>query len=199
MLHLMGSQRVRRDWVTELKADIKTKKEKKKKKKETKHLYLPVCVGGGSLTWISSNCKLLPPGFPDVSVVKNSLANAGDSGDSLGEKMATHPNIFAWETLWIEEPGGLQSMGSQELDRLSDWTVTATASPLTIISTFPLAHQSLKKSSLLLLKQKFVQDLSCIEVISFLLPQSSWKFFFACLTDHIQFFFYSMQGLENGI
>ena len=26
--------------------------------------------------------------------------------------MATHSNIFAWETPWTEEPGRLQSMGS---------------------------------------------------------------------------------------
>ena len=30
--------------------------------------------------------------------------------------MATHPNILAWKILWTEEPGRLQSMGSQELD-----------------------------------------------------------------------------------
>ena len=29
--------------------------------------------------------------------------------------MATHSNIFAWEILWIEEPGGLQSMGLQRI------------------------------------------------------------------------------------
>ena len=28
--------------------------------------------------------------------------------------MATHSNILAWEIPWTEEPGGLQSMGSQE-------------------------------------------------------------------------------------
>ena len=27
--------------------------------------------------------------------------------------MATHSRILAWEILWTEEPGGLQSMGSQ--------------------------------------------------------------------------------------
>ena len=30
---------------------------------------------------------------------------------SLEKKMATHCSILAWETLWTEEPGGLQSMG----------------------------------------------------------------------------------------
>ena len=28
--------------------------------------------------------------------------------------MATHSNILAWEILWTEEPGGLQSMGSRK-------------------------------------------------------------------------------------
>ena len=27
--------------------------------------------------------------------------------------MATHSSIFAWKIPWTEEPGGLQSMGSQ--------------------------------------------------------------------------------------
>ena len=35
--------------------------------------------------------------------------------DSLEKEMATHPSILAWRTPWTEEPGGLQSMGSQEL------------------------------------------------------------------------------------
>ena len=31
----------------------------------------------------------------------------------LEKKMATHSSIPAWEISWTEEPGGLQSMGSQ--------------------------------------------------------------------------------------
>ena len=29
--------------------------------------------------------------------------------------MATHSSILAWKILWTEEPGGLQSMGSQRI------------------------------------------------------------------------------------
>ena len=36
--------------------------------------------------------------------------------DPLEEEMATHSTILAWEIPWTEEPGGLQSMGSQESD-----------------------------------------------------------------------------------
>ena len=35
---------------------------------------------------------------------------------ALEKEMATHSNILAWETPQTEEPDGLQSMGSQELD-----------------------------------------------------------------------------------
>ena len=33
--------------------------------------------------------------------------------DPLEEEMATHSSILAWENPWIEEPGMLQSIGSQ--------------------------------------------------------------------------------------
>ena len=33
----------------------------------------------------------------------------------LEKEMATHSSIFAWETPWLEEPGGLQFMGSQRV------------------------------------------------------------------------------------
>ena len=36
--------------------------------------------------------------------------------DRLDEGMATHSSILAWR-IWTEEPGGLQSMGSQESDK----------------------------------------------------------------------------------
>ena len=36
--------------------------------------------------------------------------------DPLEEGMATHSSIFAWRIPWIVEPGGPQSMRSQELD-----------------------------------------------------------------------------------
>ena len=58
-------------------------------------------------------------GFPGGSVVKNPPANAGDvgllpgSGDPLEKGMASHCSILAWRIPWTEDPGGLQSMGSQ--------------------------------------------------------------------------------------
>ena len=34
----------------------------------------------------------------------------------LKKEMATHSNILAWKIAWMEQPGRLQSMGSQRSD-----------------------------------------------------------------------------------
>ena len=58
---------------------------------------------------------------PVAQIVKNLPANAGEGVGSLGwedpleEEMATHSSILAWKIPWTEEPGGLQSMGSQRV------------------------------------------------------------------------------------
>ena len=36
--------------------------------------------------------------------------------DALEKEMATHTSILAWEIPWTEEPGRLESMGSQRLE-----------------------------------------------------------------------------------
>ena len=38
--------------------------------------------------------------------------------DPLEEEMATHSNILAWKIPWTEEPGRLQSLGSQSQTQL---------------------------------------------------------------------------------
>ena len=56
-----------------------------------------------------------------AQMVKASAYNAGDPGSILGwedpleKEMATHSSILAWKISWTEEPGGLQSMGSQRV------------------------------------------------------------------------------------
>ena len=46
-----------------------------------------------------------------------------DGEDPLEKEMATHSSTLAWKIPWTEEPGGLQSVGSQRgLTRLSDFT-----------------------------------------------------------------------------
>jgi len=62
-----------------------------------------------------------PLGFPHTSVGKESICNAGEvrflgQEDPLEKEMTTHSSILTWRIPWTEEPGRLQSMGSQESD-----------------------------------------------------------------------------------
>ena len=40
--------------------------------------------------------------------------------DPLEKEVATHFSILAWKIPWTEEPGGLQSMGSQSWTQLGE-------------------------------------------------------------------------------
>ena len=61
-------------------------------------------------------------GFPCSSESKESTCNVGDGvqyldrDDPLEKGMATHSSVLAWESLWTEEPGGPQFMGSQRIN-----------------------------------------------------------------------------------
>ena len=86
-----------------------------------------------------------------VLVIRNPLANVGDIRDegsipglgrSLEESMATHSSILAWRIPWTEEPGGLQSTGSQRVRH--DWSNFAlmhTVKSTGINLDFPLASE----------------------------------------------------------
>ena len=40
----------------------------------------------------------------------------------IGEGSGTHSSTLAWKIPWLEEPGGLQSMGREESDLTEDFT-----------------------------------------------------------------------------
>ena len=71
------------------------------------------------------------PGLPHWLSSKEFACNAGDphlipgSGNTLEKGMATHSSILAWRISWTEQPGGLQSMGSQRhRQNWSNWACT---------------------------------------------------------------------------
>ena len=78
-----------------------------------------------------------------VLAVKNPPANTGDMRDAglisgwgrpLEEGMATHSSILAWKIPWTEEPGGLQTIGSQRVrHNSSDLAQTASVKKLSEI------------------------------------------------------------------
>ena len=81
-------------------------------------------------SWFFLNTYSTWLGFPGGSEVKASAYNVGVPGsipsreDPLEKEMATHSNVLAWKIPWMEEPGRLQSMGSQSQTQLSNFTFT---------------------------------------------------------------------------
>ena len=47
---------------------------------------------------------------------ENQVQSLGQE-DPLGEEMATHSIVLAWKIPWTEEPGKLQSTGSQRVSQ----------------------------------------------------------------------------------
>ena len=74
-------------------------------------------------------CCITNLGFPGSSVGKEPTCNVRDTGDagsvpgsrrSSGGGHETYFNILAWRIPWTEEPGRLQSIGSQKVEH--DWS-----------------------------------------------------------------------------
>ena len=69
-----------------------------------------------------------------------SAYNVGDLGSiprlgrSPGEEMATHSSTLAWKIPWMEEPGGLQTMGLQRVRQ--DWATSLSLFPFKAQKTF---------------------------------------------------------------
>ena len=62
----------------------------------------------GSASLVAQSVKNLP------TVQETGVWSLGWE-DPLEKEMATHSSILAWKITWTEEPGGLQSMRSQNI------------------------------------------------------------------------------------
>ena len=69
---------------------------------------------GSSLPLVAQTVKRL-------STMRETRVQALGREDPLEKEMAIHPSTIAWKIPWTEEPGRLQSMGSQ---RVRDSLVT---------------------------------------------------------------------------
>ena len=63
--------------------------------------------------FIVDNRSLVAQTVKNLPVMQETWVRSLDWEDPLEEEMATHSSILAWRILWTEEPGGLQSIGSQ--------------------------------------------------------------------------------------
>ena len=67
-----------------------------------------VCVCVYRASFVAQSVKNLP-------AVQETRVRSLDWEDPLEKEMATYASILAWTISWTEEPGGLQSMGSQRV------------------------------------------------------------------------------------
>ena len=58
---------------------------------------------------VAQSVKYLP------TMRRTRVQSLGREEDLLEKEMATHSSILAWKIPWMEEPGGLQSKGSQRV------------------------------------------------------------------------------------
>ena len=60
------------------------------------------------IPWMAQRIKRLP------AMQETQVGSLGWE-DPLEKEMATHSSVLAWRIPWTEEPGGLQSTGSQRV------------------------------------------------------------------------------------
>ena len=63
------------------------------------------------LSWVSLVAQMIK----NLPVVQDTQVQSLGWEDPLEKGMAIHSSILAWRIPWSEEPGGLQSMGSQRV------------------------------------------------------------------------------------
>ena len=59
-------------------------------------------------------CFLGGSGGKNLPAIQETWVRSLGQEDLLGKEMAAHSSILAWEIPQTEEPGGLQSLGSQK-------------------------------------------------------------------------------------
>ena len=68
---------------------------------------------------IYSKTSLVAQSVKNLPAVQETRVRSLGWEDPLEKKMATHSSILVWKISFTEEPGGLQSMGSQRVGH--DW------------------------------------------------------------------------------
>ena len=89
------------------------------------YAFLESGLGRGQPSLVTQTVKNLP------TMQETQVPSLGWE-DPLEKGMATHSSIFAWKIPWTEEPGGLQSIGSQRVGH--NWvTNTFTFKPFLMV------------------------------------------------------------------
>ena len=89
-----------------------------------------ISVGQESINWHGINWhmasvlkdSLVAQMVKNLPAIRETWVRSLGPKDPLEKEIATHSSILAWKILWTEEPGGLQSIGSQRVGH--NWATT---------------------------------------------------------------------------
>ena len=79
-------------------------------------VFFPTSLLFEPLNWHLLQASLITQMVKNLPAVQETQVRFLSREDPLVKGMAAHSSILAWRIPWTEEPGGLQSMGLQELD-----------------------------------------------------------------------------------
>ena len=68
-----------------------------------------------TVLWQNNNSGLMVQTVKNLPLIQETWVPSLGGEDPLEEGMATYCSTLAWEIPWTEEPGRLQSMGSQRV------------------------------------------------------------------------------------
>ena len=86
--------------------------------------YSNVLITCSASKWVSLVAQMVK----NPSSMQETWVQSLGQEDPLEKEMAIHSSIFAWETSWTEDPGRLQSMGSQK-----SWTWLSDQTTITMV------------------------------------------------------------------
>ena len=73
------------------------------------------CLGATEPVHHNSGASLVAQTGKNLHAAQETRVRSLGREDPLEKEMATHSSILAWRIPWTEEPGGLQSTGSQRV------------------------------------------------------------------------------------
>ena len=79
------------------------------------HFQIEVIKHENCLQYDNIRVSLMTQMLKNLPAMQETWVQSLGQEDFLEEGMATHSSILAWRIPWTEEPGGLQSMGSQSV------------------------------------------------------------------------------------
>ena len=80
------------------------------------HCVLVVPKGTSPLVSLLGLSRIVAQKVKHLPTMWETWVRSPGREDPLEKEMATHSSTLAWKVPWTEEPGGLQSMGSQRVE-----------------------------------------------------------------------------------